>query len=199
MNQGQQKENGQAADSRQYQYAQQTETAQQKSVPNREFKFSFGGKQDVPKKLKIPRSTNYIEAVKAADLLTANDEAIIAKLKENMDEDAVEELSEMSAEELAEELMCTMRDEFAETMKELKECRLVGVLAKCYITGCDVHAITEDGRILDHFSVMSRLPDGLEAGRKVFHRFSDCASVEVYTGYCLVVNDDGSVTQVPFD
>lgn len=198
MNQNQQKSSDQAADSRQYEYAQQKDTQQQQSIPNRDFQFSFGTKQDVPRKLKLPRSTNYIEAVKAADLLTANDEAIIAKLKENMDEDAVEELSEMTAEELAEELMRSIREELSDTLKELKECRLLGVLAQCYIDGCDVHAINNEGEILDHFKKGIPLPDGLEAGRRVFHQHKKCASVEVYTNYCLVINQDGSVTQVPY-
>ena len=198
MNQNQQKGQDQAADQRQYEYAQQKDTQQQQSIPNRDFQFSFGTKQDVPRKLKLPRSSNYIEAIKAADLLTANDEAIIAKLKENMDEDAVEELSEMTAEELAEELMRSIREELADTLKELKECRLLGVLSQCYIEGCDVHAINNEGEILDHFRKDLPLPDGLEAGRKVFKKHRNCASVEVYTNYCLVVDNDGSVTQVPY-
>ena len=119
MNQNQQKGSGDAAETRQYQYEEQKESKQQ-SVPNRTFQFSFGGKQDIPKKLKMPRSMNYIEAVQAADLLTANDEAIIAKLKENMDEDAVDELSEMSAEELAKELMRSIREELSDTLNEMK-------------------------------------------------------------------------------
>lgn len=98
MNQSQQKGNDQAAQNRQYQYEQQQEK-QQQSVPNRAFQFTFGKKQDIPKQLKMPRSLNYIEAVQAADLLSANDEAIIAKLKEKMDADSVDELSEMTAEE----------------------------------------------------------------------------------------------------
>ena len=199
MDQSQQKGNGQAAQDRQYQYDQQQETQQKQSVPNREFKFAFGKKQEVPRKLRMPRSLNYIEAVKAADLLTANDEAIIAKLKERMDEDAVEELSEMTAEELAEELMRSIREELADTLSELKECRLIGVLTECYISGCDVHAIDNEGRILNHFRKGCPMPDGLEAGRKVFYQNKHCASVEVYTNYCLVIGEDGSVTQVPWE
>lgn len=198
MNQNQQKGSGDAAENRQYQYEEQKESKQQ-SVPNRTFQFSFGGKQDIPKKLKMPRSMNYIEAVQAADLLSANDEAIIAKLKEKMDEDAVDELSEMSAEELAKELMRSIREELSDTLNEMKECRLLGVLAKCYIDGCDVHAITSEGEILEHFHEGIPLPNGLDPGRRVFHQHPKCASVEVYTNYCLVVNNDGSVTQVSWE
>ena len=198
MNQSQQKGNDQAAQNRQYQYEHQQEK-QQQSVPNRAFQFTFGKKQDIPKQLKMPRSLNYIEAVQAADLLSANDEAIIAKLKERMDADSVDELSEMTAEELAEELMRSLREELADTLSELKECRLLGVLSKCYIDGCDVHAISQEGEIIDHFKVGVPLPDGLEAGRKVFNQYPKCANIEVYTNYCLVINNDGSVTQVDWE
>ena len=195
MNQSQQKGNDRAAENRQYQYEQEKET-QQQSVPNRAFQFTFGKKQDVPKKLKMPRSMNYVEAVQAADLLTANDEAIIAKLKDNMDEEAVEELSEMTAEELAEELMRSIREELADSLKEMKDTRLLGVLTQCFIPGCDVHAISSEGEIINHFNENLPLPDGLEPGRKAYHQYPDCASVEVYSSFCLVINNDGSVTQV---
>lgn len=199
MGQTQSKNNDQALESRQYQYEQEKETDKQKIGPGREFSFSFGKKQDIPKRLKLPRSSNYIEAVQAADLLTANDEAIIAKLKENMDEDAVEELAEMSAEELAEELMRSVREELETALEEMREAAdntLLGVLSKCYIGGCDVHAISCEGCILNHFKTSEGLPDGMEAGRKVFHQYPDCSCVEVYGKYCLVIDYDGTVTQV---
>lgn len=195
MGQNQSKNAAQGGEQRQYEYQKETEQ-QKQTVSNKEFVFSFAGKQDVVKQLKTPRSRAYMEAIAAIDMLSASDEEIIERLKSNLDEETAEEFSEMTAEELLAEIMQSVREELEQALEEMKECKLLGILSQCFIDGCDVHAIDSQGNILDHFNANKPLPDGLERGRKVYHKNPHCRCVEVYTNFCMVVNDDSSVTQV---
>lgn len=179
----------------QYEYGKETRK-QQETTSSKEFVFSYAGNRDVIKRLKTPRSRAYMEAFAAIDMLSATDEEIIERLRNSIDEETADEFSEMTTEELMEEIMRSVRDELEDALENMTNCELLGVLSKCYIDGCDVHAIDSEGNILNHFRADMPIPGELERGRIVFHRNPNCACVEVYTNFCMVVNQDSSVTEV---
>ncbi len=176
-----------------------TQEQQQEQVstaaPREGFNFSFKKEDETDKELRKPRSRAYMEIFAAADMLSAADEEIIERLKAGMDEETAEEFSEMSAEELAEEIRQSFTEEFAAINQELKS-RLLGVLSTCYISGCDCHAISPEGRILEHFKFNAPLPQGLEKGRRLLKQYPDCTCVEVYGNCCRVVMSDSTVLKV---
>lgn len=180
-----------------YQYLTQEQTLKkEEATPSaKKFSFSFAKQDELDKELRKPRSRAYMEIFDAIDMLSANDEEIIAKLRESMDEEAFEEFSEMTAEELIEEIRLSFLEEFNEMQEELKKV-MIGVISKCYISGCDCHAIAPDGGILQHFDANGPMPPNLEKGRAVFRKYPDCKCVEVYSDCCRVVNDDSSVIRI---
>lgn len=186
----------------QQQYRQQEQTQQQqkeqKAPQKKQFAFSFSNDMELDKELRKPRSRAYMEIFDAIDMLSATDEEIIEQLKANMDEDTAEEFAEMSVEELLEEIKASFREEFMSLPVEV-ESILQGVLSKCYISGCDCHAISATGEILEHYDEKIPLPPELEKGRKVYHKYPGCRCVEVYTDCCRVIAQDSTVTKIDND
>lgn len=200
MNQGQVQNSNQGIAQTQTMQQEQKQT-QNKEMPQsgerkKQFNFSFDKEQEIDKELRKPRSRAYMEVFDAIDMLSATDEEIIAELKANMDEDTAEEFSNMTAEEILEEIKACFQEEFQNLEIEVKSI-LHGVLAKCYITGCDCHAIDAEGNIINHYESYARMPDEfLERGRKVYRRYSSCRCVEVYSDCCRVVKEDSTVLKI---
>ncbi len=169
-----------------------TKDAEKKS----HFSFSFEKENEVDNELRKPRSRAYMELFDAIDMLSATDEEIIEQLKANMDEDTAEEFSNMSADELLAEIKACFQEEFQNVQIEMKSI-LLGVLSKCYIDGCDCHAISSEGEILDHYKKHAPLPEGMEKGRIVYNKYPGCRCVEVYSNCCRVINDDSTVIKIP--
>jgi len=161
----------------------------------KEFSFQFKNGDKCDEVLRKPRSQAYIEVMGTIDLLSATDEEIIERLKEQVDEDIVEEFAEMTTEEILAEIRATFHEEFA-ALEVKVESVLQGVLAKCYITGCDCHAIGPDGRFLDHYEIGGTMPPELANGRKVLQQYPGCSCVEVYNDCCRVVNCDTTVIRI---
>lgn len=159
-------------------------------------KFDINKKTELDRKLRMPRSEMYLQLFDAIDILSATDEEIIEKIKSNLDEEVSEDFLDMSADELREEIRLSFVEEFESMQIEIKSV-LQGVLAKCYITGCDCHAITTDGYILDHFSSDKPIPSELQKARPLLVRYGDdCKCVEVYTDCCRVIMEDSSVITI---
>lgn len=174
---------------------EQEQYGQEQTKKNVEFSFSFKEQDKLDAELRKPRSKVYLELFSAIDMLSATDEEIIAKLKENLDEDTAEEFAQMSKEELLEEIKLSFQEEF-QNLEIPVETVLQGVISKCYIDGCDCHAIDSVGNILDHFSVGDKMPDELATGRIAFNRYPNCACVEVYSNCCRVIDFDGEVIKI---
>jgi (p)ppGpp synthase/HD superfamily hydrolase len=160
-----------------------------------QFSFTFEKENEIDNELRKPRSRAYMELFDAIDMLSATDEEIIEQLKANMDEDTVEEFSNMTAEELLEEIKACFQEEFQNVQIEMKSI-LLGVLSKCYIDGCDCHAISSEGDILDHYNKNASLPEGMEKGRIIYNKYPKCRCVEVYSNCCRVVNEDSTVIKI---
>ncbi len=178
----------------QYQTKEQSQ-ANQVTPPssNKEYQFAFSNQDETDKELRKPRSRAYVEIFDAIDMLSVTDEEIMEKLRESMDEDTLEEFAEMTREELMEEIRACFQEEF----QKLKiENIMLGVLSKCYISGCDCHAISPAGEIMEHYSKSAVLQPEFEKGRALLKRYRDCKCVEVYTDCCRVIHDDNSVTKV---
>lgn len=166
------------------------------SVGRPKAEFHIAEDAEIQRRLRTPRSDVYMQLFDAVDLLSATDEEIIEKLKENLDEDTADEFLSMSAEELREEIRLSFVEEFESLQIEVKSV-LHGVLAKCYITGCDCHAITSEGYILDHFKAGGSMPVELEKGRPILKQYRNkCKCVEVYSNCCRVIMNDSSVITV---
>jgi len=101
-----------------------------------------------------------------------------------------------TAEELREEIRLSFVEEFESLQVEVKSV-LHGVIAKCYITGCDCHAITSEGYILDHYKVNGPMPEELQKGRAILKKYGDsCKCVEVYNNCCRAIMMDSSVVTI---
>lgn len=123
---------------------------------------------ETDRKLRSPRSEIYLQLFDMVDLLSTTDE----------------------------EIRQSFTEEF-ETLQVEAESVLLGVLSQCYIRGCDCHAITSDGTILDHYRQDAPLPPDLQKGRKILKRYQyQCKCVEVYRHCCRVVMLDSSVVTV---
>ena len=131
----------------QTQKAKEQEQVQTGSVTRR-FNFSMAELNDAERLLRQPRSQEYLAMFELMDMLSSTDEEIIEMLKENMDEDEAEEFEEMSDEDILEQIRAIFLEEFAQIEIEMSSIML-GVLSKCYISGCDCHAITPEGSILE--------------------------------------------------
>lgn len=174
---------------------QQTQTMQQPLSAAREFNFSFAERDQLEETLRKPRSRAYMEIFDAVDLLSETDEEIIAALMEKVDPDTAEEFREMSVEELLEEIRASIQEEFLGATIELEQV-MHGILSKCYIEGCDCHAISPEGDFLAHYKADGPIPEELSKGRALFERFPDCRCIEVYQDCCRVVMQDSSVVKV---
>ena len=71
--------------------------------------------------------------------------------------------------------------------------KLHGILSKCQIEGCIIHAIDKFGNILEHYRSVEEMPEELRDGYTVFLQNQDCASIEVYTNNICVIYKDGIV------
>lgn len=176
-------------------HQQQYQSRPQEAAKRQEFSFSFAEEDKLDQALRKPRSRAYMEIFDAVDMLSATDEEIIEKLTENMDPDTAAEFTAMSVEELLEEIRASIQEEFRTVSLDIEQV-LHGVLAKCYIEGCDCHAISSDGMFLEHYTAGGPIPETLQKGRLLFGRFPDCRCIEVYTDCCRVVMNDASVLRV---
>lgn len=188
---------------RNYNYETQKDTAEEKTFGNSDttFSFSFDASVDVDQLYRTPRSQAYLDIIASIDLLSATDEEIIEKLKEVVDEDTLEEFSEMTPEEIIEELRLCFEEEMHEREMQLKDFPepevFIGVISKCYISGCDIHAIDKKGNILEHFQKSAKLPEGYDRARMLYHKMNGaCHCIEIYNNCCRVIASDGSVTKV---
>ena len=171
----------------------------QDGAKEQNYQFDFSGIDEDEKQLRVPRSRAYMEVIQAVDMLSSTDEEILERLKETMDEDSVEEFAEMTDEEILEELKETIKGEFQNiTFKEDKV--LYGILAKCYIDGCDCHLIPADGNDFEHFEhfeINKPVPEKYRAARELFRKYKNCQCVEVYKNECRVIDKDATVITVP--
>lgn len=163
------------------------------------FNFKFDDSAHYDKFMRRPRSQAYIEAIQIIDILSSTDEEIIERLKAVVDEDAVEEFREMTPDEIREELMRSIEEEFAAAELEFKDVpvppRPEMVITKCYIDGCDVHAIDGCGNILKHFGRGEHGED-IDRGRSAYYGHPGCTCVEIFPDCCRVVMPDGTVEKV---
>ena len=184
-----------------YRYQQQKQDFTQSGTgADRQFHFNFENDTHYEDFMRRPRSQVYLEAMQIVDMLSGTDEEIIEKLKDIVDEDTLEEFKEMTPEDILEELRLSFEEEFAAAELEFKDVpvppRPDAVIAKCYIDGCDVHAIDGFGNILEHYRKGSHPGDDIARGRKVYYSNPGCSCVEIYPDCCRVVMFDGEVKKL---
>lgn len=185
-------------------YDEQEKKKEEVLRPSDKVKFSFDLKEQEKTQLfmRTPRSQAYLDIISSIDLLSSTDEEIIEKLKEIVDEDTLEEFSQMTPEELLEELRLSFEEEMAQKQIKLKEFNetLYGVISKCYINGCYVHAIDNQGRILEHYTRTQKLPMALSRAREAYANCNgNCRCVEAYRWSVRVIAGDGSVEEIRYE
>lgn len=73
---------------------------------------------------------------------------------------------------------------------------LLGIVSKCYLgEPYEVHSLDMAGQIIEHYKRGQVMPGGLERARNLAASGS-YAYIEVYSGHCCAVADDGSVAIV---
>lgn len=187
----------------QVQTEEQKQFGEEKTFAKQQSQFSFDMQlhADEEEFMRKPRSQAYMDIIASIDLLSANDEEIIERLKEVVDEETLEELAELSVEELMEELRYTFEEEMAKKLEALEQdkvdeepVKMLAVISKCYISGCDIHAIDKRGYILEHYKSGSKLPEEWEYARKMYHEVKgNCSCIEIYSNCCRLIKNDGSV------
>lgn len=183
--------NTQARENQRENQKEQTNTVRQGTV-TRDFHFE-AQKERIEQILQKPRSKQYMMALQMVDFLSSDDEAIIERLTETMGEEFVEDLEEMTDEEIFEMITKAFHEEFAELETNLDD-ELLAVLSRCYVDGCDCHAIDQYGHILNHYKSTEKLPEDLERGRMVYREhFEKCQCVEIYRTCCRVISSNGGV------
>ena len=74
------------------------------------------------------------------------------------------------------------------------ESRLLGVIGKCMIPGCDVHLLTLQQYVIRHFDLSSAIPDSFENARAYLKAPEDgVIAVLVYNDHMEVLMVDGTV------
>lgn len=189
---------------KQFQQEKQTQKKEDAYQAREKANFSFDFKQEEVSQLfmRTPRSQAYLDIICSIDLLSATDEEIIEKLKETVDEDTLEEFAQMTPEELLEELRLSFEEEMAERQIKLEEFndKLYGVISKCYINGCYVHAIDNRGSILEHYTKTEKLPLALSRARDEYTRcLGKCKCIEAYRWSVRVIAEDGSVEEIRYE
>lgn len=187
-----------------FQYDEQKREKEEVFRPSEKVKFSFDFKAEEKSQLfmRTPRSQAYLDIICSIDLLSSTDEEIIEKLKETVDEEILEEFAQMTPEELLEELRLSFEEEMAQRQVKLQEFndKLYGVISKCYINGCYVHAIDSKGMILEHYTRNQKLPMALARAREAYTACDGkCRCVEAYRWTVRVIAEDGSVEEIHYD
>ena len=187
-----------------YLYDEQEKKKEEAVRPSDKVKFSFNLKEQEKSQLfmRTPRSQAYLDIISSIDLLSSTDEEIIEKLQEIVEEDTLEEFSQMTPEELLEELRLAFEEEMAQRQIKLQEFneKLHGVISKCYINGCYVHAIDNHGRILQHYTRNQKLPLSLSRAREAYANCNGkCRCVEAYRYTVRVIAEDGSVEEIHYE
>lgn len=187
-----------------FQYQEKKRDAEGVTRPSEKVQFSFDLKSEEKQQLfmRTPRSQAYMDIICSIDLLSSTDEEIIEKLKETVEEDILEEFAQMTPEELLEELRLSFEEEMAQRQIKLQEFndKLYGVISKCYINGCYVHAIDGHGMILEHYTKNQKLPMALSRAREAYAGCNGkCKCVEAYRWTVRVIAEDGSVEEIHYD
>ncbi len=189
-----------------YRYQEQEQKQEQKDTQKsisggHQFHFTFDNNTHYDDFMRRPRSQAYLEAMQIIDMLSSTDEDIIERLQDLVDEDTLEEFKEMTPEEILEELRLSFEEEFEAAELEFKDVpvppRPTVVISKCYIDGCDVHAIDGFGNILQHYKTGSHpVEEEIVRGRKAYYAHPGCTCVEIYPECCRVIMPDGSVEKI---
>ena len=182
----------------------QTSGGDSGSAQKTDFKFDFKEQSEAEEVYRRPRSRAFLDAIEMIDVLSSNDEEIIASLKENLDAEALEEFDGMSNEEILEEIRLCIEEEFAGREFEVEKfCntspdKLIAIIATCYVDGCDIHAIDRKGNIVEHFNRNSKLPENYGPVRMAYRKHESCQCIEIYTNCFRIIDKNGCVTVETF-
>ncbi len=159
---------------------------------------------DIMKILKRPRSRKYMKALKLMDIISENDERIIAEMKKEagLSEDADVTYTEDDMEAFRARVRGVIEEEIRKEEEELKrreeeKKRLLNeTYAYCYIQGCKVHTITKEGMILRHLTsrdISTLLPAQKFAASLIK---GEAESAELRDGCVIHRNGKGDVIKI---
>ena len=185
--------------------AQRVMTAPVQIAPETEAKYE--------KLLRQPRSRKFMKALKDADILTENDEALIERMKEVIEEETGEPVDDnyvfstqeidafrQSVIETCEKSIANELEKEAQRIGELIEAekKPVRLISPCAITGCVVHSFLPNGQIETHYT-----PLQVATQDEAFIRASEIVladtkwtSVEIFTRKLVHRNERGDVIKI---
>ncbi len=105
-----------------------------------------------------------------------------------------------AAVQAVKEIQVDLKSEFAEKINEksdfdgdLGESKFLGILGKCQIEGCDVHALNSAFEIIDHFELDKEIDGHFKKARKYLNDLNDSMQMLlVFSEYFIVLNVNGS-------
>ncbi len=87
---------------------------------------------------------------------------------------------------------------FSELAASAQPSQRLGLLCKCYISGCDVHMINEEQQITAHFPAAQPLPPGFQEARHLVARMPQkYLALVVYSDRTEALLPDGSTIKFP--
>lgn len=167
------------------------------------------------KMLRHPRSKKKMKMYASVDMPSMRDKEIMEmmlkdqsmhKAEEIMQEDIAaflqsyqEEFIKMVQNEIKEEEERVHKEEEARKIKEMwKANRKIGVLAKCYITGCHVHFIPCASTSWNNVSHYERwnVPEQYQRALNLYESNNKCDAVEIYGSRLVALASNGEVIKI---
>lgn len=163
--------------------------------------------------LRQPRSRKFTKALQEADLLTADDEALIERMKEVIEEETGEIVEEdyvfdaseidafrQSMIETCEKSISAELEKEAQRMGEMIEAekKPVRLISTCAISGCVVHSFLPNGAIETHYTpaMVSQQDFAFQKATEILLAQNEWTSVEVFTRKLVHRNNRGDVIKI---
>ena len=177
-------------------------------------KMSPGKEQKFDKLMRQPRSRKYIKAIKDMDILTEDDEAVMQRMREALEEETGEEVDQdytfdsAEMEAFRQKILENARKSIAEELeKEAKRMEAVleekkkpqFILGPCAITGCIVHTLYSlKGEICQHYTPMdvAKEEEVFKKATKLITGRREYSSVEVYNNKMIHRDGAGNTIEI---
>lgn len=170
------------------------------------------------KDLRKPRSKKKMKLYAKIDLPTLKDEEIIERMRQEsqyMDQEEItkedieayilafhEEFSKMIQKEMEEEERKRKEEERREQERKKREeekrkKKKIGVLSKCFITGCHVHFIpcATGWSGVEHYKE-NNVPSKFQTALSMYNNIPGCDTVEIFGGYLTALSGSGEVIKI---
>ena len=151
------------------------------------------------KMLRRPRTRKFSKAVKNIDTPSLQDEALMERMKQEMNASADEDYS-FTPEDM-ESFRQQMEEQIAEEIAREEERRnsiMQDIISRCGLTGCVIHSISPQGKVIAHYS--ERQTEGMDAQHKrakeIVESVEPWTYVEIYPKKLVHRNEAGDTIKI---